>query len=306
MKNRSLVLKSNQYPAPKTNSEVYDRYSIYYLNFLSDSRKGLNIESVKEFVEYCRAVYEISSLGVIKAALKKYIRKSLSPLDAKYLQLIARLDEEFKEIRTGEIDQKIDLKTLPTEEEIETLLSGGFIYNDKKKEEVFFEFTKKEKLIIETLMGTGLRISELITIEKKNCEKQGNFYKIKIIGKRKKERTNYIPVELYKRIDQEFNGIKFLFQDDSFFHPGKMDYNKRMKLYIQKYRLAFKGRLEYYSYRLTGCKVTPHDFRHYFATKWIQAGKPVKAVSEWLGHSTTAITQDMYTHISLNPEELFL
>jgi integrase len=46
-----------------------------------------------------------------------------------------------------------------------------------------------------------------------------------------------------------------------------------------------------------GIKVRLHDMRHTTATLMLRAGVPLKVVSEFLGHSTTAITADIYSHV---------
>ena len=45
-------------------------------------------------------------------------------------------------------------------------------------------------------------------------------------------------------------------------------------------------------------KVTPHCFRHTFATRWLEAGVPIKTVSAMLGHSQLQLTTDLYMHVT--------
>ncbi|OED36226.1 hypothetical protein AB834_03130 [PVC group bacterium (ex Bugula neritina AB1)] len=52
-------------------------------------------------------------------------------------------------------------------------------------------------------------------------------------------------------------------------------------------------------------KVTPHTFRHSFATSKIAKTGKIKAVRQYLGHSSSSVTLDMYTHQELSTTELF-
>ena len=45
-------------------------------------------------------------------------------------------------------------------------------------------------------------------------------------------------------------------------------------------------------------KITPHCFRHTFATRWLEAGIPIKTVSAMLGHSQLQLTTDLYMHVT--------
>ena len=45
-------------------------------------------------------------------------------------------------------------------------------------------------------------------------------------------------------------------------------------------------------------KFTPHCFRHTFATRWLEAGIPIKTVSTMLGHSQLQLTTDLYMHVT--------
>lgn len=55
--------------------------------------------------------------------------------------------------------------------------------------------------------------------------------------------------------------------------------------------------------KLSGVQISPHELRHAYATTLYDAGIDVKAAQELLGHSTVAMTQDIYTHISQQRRE---
>ena len=303
---KELVINSNSLPTPSLQEPTYNRYAKQFIGFLEDTKKPFSIDSIIEYIELYRVSYSASTVNVLKCSLKAYV-ESLARQSSNFIEINAKIQAIFKDIKTGKPVKSVDQAELPTDEEIERLLTGGYIYDSRYSEplEKWFSFTEKEKLIIETLYKTGLRIFELITLDKSRATKQGKFYKIRFTGKGRKDREIFIPVELYRRIDKEFSGRKYLFEDFSFMPLGKLPLPEKIKKYVENYRTKVKDRISYYSLRLIGKKITPHDFRHYFATKWVKEGKTVKSIAVWLGHSTTAITNDMYVHDSLDPEELF-
>jgi integrase/recombinase XerD len=148
-------------------------------------------------------------------------------------------------------------------------------------------------VIIKTLANTGLRISELINIKHGDIENYrmgGKTYKrVRIVGKRKKERFIYLSEELYQDIRRAFT-----VESEYLFHSESGRILNRVNLYKQ-IRQAFKA--------YTGKDVHPHSLRHFFATHKIKIEKQdIKAVSKYLGHSGTAITLDMYVDTALSAE----
>lgn len=148
-------------------------------------------------------------------------------------------------------------------------------------------------MIINVLANTGLRISELISIKHTDIEdyiKGGKTYKrIRIVGKRNKERFIYLSGDLYKDIKNTFFGnSEYLFHSESGKALNRANLYKQIKQTFQTY---------------TGKDVHPHSLRHFYATHKINTEKQdIKAVSKYLGHSKTAITLDMYVDTALSPE----
>ena len=74
--------------------------------------------------------------------------------------------------------------------------------------------------------------------------------------------------------------------------------NKKGALFSNTLR-TFKTEWKHYCKRL-GFEVTPHQFRHAYATMLYDAGIDVKMAQKLLGHSSIKMTQDIYTHIRLS------
>jgi len=148
-------------------------------------------------------------------------------------------------------------------------------------------------VIINTLANTGLRISELINIKHGDIENHktgGKEYKrVRIIGKRKKERFIYLSGELYQDIKRTFTGeSEYLFHSEAGRILNRVNLHKQIKQTFKAY---------------TDKDVHPHSLRHFFATHKINIERQdIKAVSKYLGHSGTAITLDMYVDTALSAE----
>lgn len=150
----------------------------------------------------------------------------------------------------------------------------------------------RDKLIIEMLFGTGMRLSEMMGVKDSDI----NIYEgtIKVLGKRNKERIIPVNSEL-KLLIVEYQELK---KKQNFFHnnsttlivtdKGANAYGKLIYLTVQKYL----------SYISTQTKRSPHVLRHTFATSLLNRGADLNAIKELLGHANLSATQ-IYTHNSV-------
>ncbi|MDX2360067.1 MAG: tyrosine-type recombinase/integrase [Crocinitomicaceae bacterium] len=147
---------------------------------------------------------------------------------------------------------------------------------------------KRDRLIFELLYQTGIRSSELINLQDRNVEES----KIKVLGKRNKERIIPISVDLNNlineyRILRAETGV-----EGSFFFllkSGKKLYPKFVYRKINSY-LGKATELE---------KKSPHVLRHTFATHMLNNGAGLEVLKELLGHASLSATQ-VYTHNSFS------
>jgi integrase/recombinase XerC len=149
----------------------------------------------------------------------------------------------------------------------------------------------RDKLVIETLFGTGMRLAELLGLKETDI----NIYEgtLKVLGKRNKQRIIPINNELklliaeYLKLkkNQKFNNnsLTLLVTD-----KGADAYPKLIYLIVQKYL----------SYISTQNKKSPHVLRHTFATSLLNRGADLNAIKELLGHANLSATQ-IYTHNSV-------
>ena len=170
-----------------------------------------------------------------------------------------------------------------TVKEISDVLDGNYFSTDYNGH--------LERSIITLLYYTGIRRAELITLKLINLDL--NTHKIKVLGKRNKERL--IPLlpeavscmRTYLKYRKELNKII----DDKFLFLSELG-NKLKDAFV------YKTVNNYFSKVSTKVKRSPHMLRHSFATHLLDNGADLNAVKELLGHESIAATQ-VYTHTSM-------
>jgi integrase len=281
----------------EVSEETYNCYVKQYNNYLAENSLPMNMESLMSYIYECQEYYSIRSMGVIKAALKKAIEETY--LNTPYfLQFSHAIDKAFSKIKIGKADARIHSDNILNDNEIETLLTGGEWYNAKMKKKVWVQPDIDIFYLIQFLRDTGMRISEVITLEKGIfTHKEGISY-FSFIGKGKKQRRNFVLTALLSEIQKVYNKGIYLFD----YHNRNNRYTEPEKETVRKW---ISHKLNSYSKKVLGREINPHDFRHYFATKLLKEGKSLKAIAQWLGHSSTSVTSDMYVHDELTVDDLY-
>ncbi|CAG0968994.1 MAG: site-specific tyrosine recombinase XerD [Bacteroidetes bacterium] len=150
---------------------------------------------------------------------------------------------------------------------------------------------ERNKAMIETLYGCGLRVSELINL--KISELLFNEGFIRVIGKGNKQRIVPIGSVATKQITQYIKNIrpatkpKPSFEDIVFLNRRGRQLTRVMVFTIIK-KLAQKAGIKK--------RISPHTLRHSFATHLINGGADLRAVQEMLGHESITTTE-IYTHL---------
>jgi len=191
-------------------------------------------------------------------------------------------DNPMSKIQSPKVAKK--LPVIIGEEKVSMLLDSGNIFENS--------FTGiRNKLVIEILFGTGIRLAELLSLN----ETEINWYEntIKVTGKRSKERIIPLNKELLMLIKNYLNVKKSeIFNNNSLklivTHTGCDAYPKLIYRIVQKYL----------GYITTQNKKSPHVLRHTFATALLNNGADLNAIKELLGHANLSATQ-VYTHNSV-------
>lgn len=149
----------------------------------------------------------------------------------------------------------------------------------------------RNKAILEVLYGCGLRVTELISLRISNIHYDSEY--IKVIGKGNKERIVPIGanalkfIKIYIEESRVHISIKKGFEDYIFLNRGGTGLS-RISVFTMIKTLALKAGIKK--------SISPHTFRHSFATHLIEGGADLRAVQEMLGHSSITTTE-IYTHL---------
>ncbi len=150
----------------------------------------------------------------------------------------------------------------------------------------------RNKAMIEVMYGCGLRVSELIGLQISDIYRQDGF--LRIFGKGSKERLVPIGDSSLKILFQYIEGARLhitpkpKFTDTVFLNSRGTGLTRQMVFLIVK-ELAEKNNINK--------TISPHTFRHSFATHLLEGGANLLAVQQMLGHASVSTTE-IYTHIS--------
>ncbi len=149
----------------------------------------------------------------------------------------------------------------------------------------------RNRAMIEVMYSSGLRVSELISLEKTSVYEKEGF--LRIVGKGNKERL--VPIgqpalHWMKRYEREA-------RDQGLVHPDHQSFvflSKQGKSLsrIMLFKVVEKACLEAGLQR----SISPHTFRHSFATHLLEGGADLRAVQEMLGHASITTTE-VYLHL---------
>ncbi len=149
----------------------------------------------------------------------------------------------------------------------------------------------RNKALLETLYSCGMRVSEIIQLKKSNLYLDIGF--VRVIGKGDKERLIPIGTEAIKFLQIYLQEIRVHVaiakgaEDIVFLNRRGNKLTRVMVFYIIK-DLAKKANIQK--------NISPHTFRHSFATHLVEGGADLRAVQEMLGHESITTTE-IYTHL---------
>ena len=211
----------------------------------------------------------------------------------KYQNIIE--ENPFNQLRFQFRTEKVLPKTIPYD-----ILKNIFIYLERKvivsKTDYQKQHAERNLLIISLLLSTGIRISELCHIHLKDINLSNKT--LHIIGKGKKERILFLGDQTTFNLLETYinkNGK----ESNDFLFPGK---HSPKPLSEQSVRLILKRIVEQNSLSKT---ITPHMFRHSFATMLLDNDVDIRYIQQIIGHSSISITQ-IYTHVSHSKQKEIL
>jgi len=238
-----------------------------------ENPENIDLKTLQEFIKW------INELG-LNATTQNRIISGIRAF-YKYLLIENYMDDDPTELlESSKIARKLP-DTLELEE-INALIEAI----DLSKPE-----GQRNKAMLETLYSCGLRVSELINLKISNVFFSDAF--IKITGKGNKERLvpigNYALKNIKIYLNEYRSKQKFKkSSEDILFLNRRGDKLTRVMIFTIIKDLALKIELNK--------TISPHTFRHSFATHLIEGGADLRAVQEMLGHESITTTE-IYTHL---------
>lgn len=260
-------IKQKNYSNNTLVSYINDLY--YFYNFINKNLTKVKEEDIRDYLEYLN----------LKKENPTSVRRKISTFKSFYKFLYTNDYIDKKDYPLVRIAYPKTEKKLPKfiyYNDLLEILEASSKTND----------SYRDKLIIEMLYATGLRVSELINIRIRDID--FNNRRIVVMGKGSKERTvyygEYAEEVLKKYLDthtRKEHGYLFVNQ------RGEQLTDRGVRYIIDKImeKLSVKTH------------VTPHVLRHTFATDMLNNGCDIKVVQELLGHSSLKATE-IYTHVT--------
>ena len=147
----------------------------------------------------------------------------------------------------------------------------------------------RDRAILETLYSRGIRVSELVGLNKENIDFISGV--LKVYGKGKKERL--VPIG-----DKALRAIRLYLEKMKI-----QDINEKKPVFLNKSKRRVSDRavrriVEKYIHKTSlNERISPHSLRHSFATHMLDRGADLRSVQELLGHANLSTTQ-IYTHVT--------
>lgn len=235
----------------------------------------------------------------------KHLNQNFSPRSAK--RKLASLRAFFHEMELNETLQdnpfgKLHIR-IHTPQQLPRVIPNYIVENLLKS--VYDSYTPQNRitlrdiLVIELLFCTGVRVSELCELTDDTFQLQEDMLRLVIKGKGRKERVIQITTPQLVDIARKYREAYI----DEIHNSGVILFNRRGKcISPQSVRRIIAKHLKKIE---TSYHVTPHMFRHTFATSLLEAGMDIRYIQSLLGHSSISTTQ-IYTHVTPRQQTILL
>lgn len=288
------------------NLEILVKEYLYYCQ----KRKKLDFKTIRayktdlqQFTMFCRENNPLEKstinnyfITVLNDFKPKTAKRKIASLKAFFHFL------EFEEIILQNPFNKISLKfreplilpkTIPFDT-IKKFLKTIYQEQNEAKTEFQKRCALRDIAVIELLFMTGMRISELCSLKPEQIDFEDN--KILIFGKGSKERIIQIGNESVIKILKNYSSVFYL----EIINSGWFFVNRLGKRYSEQ---SVRSMIKKYAKKASIImNITPHMFRHSFATLLLEADVDIRYIQKMLGHSSITTTE-IYTSVSMTKQK---
>lgn len=275
------------------------------------SRKVLNDKTIKayridlrQFAEFTDNVFSKESIchyidNLHKQFKPKTVKRKIASVKAfTHYLLIEDVIEinPFNKIDISFKEPAILPKTIPINI-INSVLNCAYNLQSQAKTDYQKRCATRDIAVLEILFATGARVSEICNLALSSVDLTNHT--VKIFGKGSKERMIQIENPDVLKALQEYY---ILFQEDikscGFFFVNKL-HNRLMEQSVREIICKYTNMTEY------NVHITPHMFRHSFATLLLDEDVDIRYIQKLLGHSSITTTQ-IYTHVAMAKQKEIL
>lgn len=270
----------------------YDHYLKRFLSFAHSASSGqagdikpsdIDLNLIRKYRLYLSRWSDPKTKKNLKRITQNYFMIALRA----FLRYLARIDVNTlspEKVELGDSDPR-PLKVLD-ETQLKQLIKAPDI---TKKDGL------RDRCILEVLFSTGLRVSELASLNKDSINL--NRREFGIVGKGGKERVVFLSDSACEWLDRYLMTRHDTFKPLFIRYQGKVDVEnngEKMRLTPRSIERIVEKYVKALGFSV---KATPHTLRHCFATDLLINGADIRSVQEMLGHSNISTTQ-IYTHVT--------
>ena len=289
-----------------TDLSIYTEDFISYCRF----RKALSSKTVKAYTTDLKQLWAYTNGDLSKATICKYIsylhehfkpktcRRKIATMKAFIHYLLVEDIIEcnpFDKIDTSFREPQLLPKTIPLNI-INDILHAAYAEKVSAETDHSKRMCIRNIAVLEILFATGARVSEICSLTPDSIDLSNHF--VKIFGKGSKERIIQIENPDVLQILTEYSEtFKKDIEDCGFFFVNKL--HKRLS------EQSVREIINKCAAMCSSIHITPHMFRHSFATLLLEEDVDIRYIQKLLGHSSITTTQ-IYTHVALSKQKEIL
>lgn len=264
--------------------ENYDHYLKRFLEFAGDIEPGaIDLNLVRKYRLYLNRWTDPKTKQGLKRVTQNYFMIALRA----FLRYLARQDIatlSAEKIELGDVEPS-PIKVLD-EDGLKRLLAAP---------DVLDKAGIRDRALLETLFSTGLRVSELASLNRDTINLERKEFAV--VGKGRKERIVFLSDSAGEWLEKYLRSRHDSFKPLFIRYQGQVDpaeEGEAMRLTARSIQRIVE---KYVKGVGLSVKATPHTLRHSFATDLLINGADIRSVQEMLGHSNISTTQ-IYTHVT--------